>query len=296
MKANRRRVVWLGFVCALGLLRVPVTAQVCPGDCNADYTIAINELIVCVNVSLGAVAVTTCAACDANGDGAVAINELITAVNASFGTCGPLGTPSPQPTATPVGTPGDRQCCVPAYYVWNCEDRSSEECTTLGGVDEGSGSCSPNPCADLPPADGHGICCLPNAAGDEIECEDRAASACVAAGGVVKSAGTVCAVETCADVLPPNPDVRCCLDGDECEDRSASACAAAGGINMGAGVCAPDTCSGVGGDEIQCCVPKQSGELVECEQRSAAQCANRGGTDRGAGDCDPDPCNPLTVD
>ena len=157
--------------------------------------------------------------------------------------------------------------------------------------------CSAALCADLPPADGHGICCLPNDAGDEIECEDRAATACLAAGGVVKSNGGACAPETCADVSPPNPDVRCCLpnpagDEIECEDRSAAACAAAGGVNRGPGACAPDTCADVGPPEIQCCVPKRSGTEIECEDLTAEACAAAGGTDMGAGTCRPDPCNP----
>ena len=155
----------------------------------------------------------------------------------------------------------------------------------------------PNPCGDLPPSDAHGICCLPNAAGDEIECEDRKASDCVAASGVVKTSGTVCTAETCADVLPPNPDVMCCLpnatSGEiECEDRTASLCAAGGGVSKGAGVCAPTTCADVPPPAIQCCVAKQSGTVIECEDLTAEACAARGGVNMSAGTCSPDPCNP----
>ena len=189
------------------------------------------------------------------------------------------------------------QCCVAAYYVWACEQHTVAECAALAGIDDGPGVCSPNPCGELPPSDSHGICCLPNAAGDEIECEDRKASDCVAASGVVKASGTVCTAETCADVPPPNPDVMCCLpnatSGEiECEDRTVSVCAAGGGVSKGAGVCAPTTCADVPPPNIQCCVAKQSGTVIECEDLTAEACAAQGGVNMGAGTCSPDPCNP----
>jgi hypothetical protein len=136
-------------------------------------------------------------------------------------------------------------------------------------------------------------CCLPNPAGDEIECEDRTASECAEQGGVDKGLG-VCEIDTCADVPPPNPDVRCCVPSGndfECEDRNASACTAEGSVNRGVGVCAPDTCDGLVSTDIQCCVPDNSGG-VDCEDRTPVECAERGGTNMGPGTCDPDPCNP----
>lgn len=200
--------------------------------------------------------------------------------------------------ATPPSPDDSIQCCVPAYYVWDCEDRTVAECQLLGGFNKGPGQCSPNPCGDLPPSDGHGVCCQPNAKGDEIECEDRTASDCLAAGGVVKSASGVCEVDTCADVLPPNPDVMCCtpnLAGDEieCEDRSAAACAAEGGVDKGPGVCGIDTCADVIPNEpdVICCVPGGGNDELRCEDRTLARCIADGGTSLGEGSCpDVDPC------
>ncbi|MND05766.1 hypothetical protein D3C83_267570 [compost metagenome] len=48
---------------------------------------AINELILGVNIALGNAAVGTCEAFDANGNGSVTINELIAAVNAALNGC-----------------------------------------------------------------------------------------------------------------------------------------------------------------------------------------------------------------
>ena len=224
----------------------------CTSDCDGNGAVAVNELITCVNVGLEALALAQCAACDRSGDGKVAIDELVAGVAIALGErpcAGETGTPTVAPAATPTATPGGAEmthCCVPAYYVWACENRTVAECAQLGGMDKGAEACDPTLCSDLPPADGHGICCLPNAAGDEIECEDRSASACAAAGGVVKANGGACSPTTCADVPPPI--IRCCVpkhggNSVECEDLSAAACAAQGGANLGAGSCTPDPCN-----------------------------------------------------
>ncbi len=59
----------------------------CPGDCDNGGTVAINELISCVNIALGSAPPSSCAACDLDGGGDVAINELIAAVNAGLNGC-----------------------------------------------------------------------------------------------------------------------------------------------------------------------------------------------------------------
>ena len=62
-------------------------APACVGDCSDDGMVAINELVVGVNIALGNSPVSACPAFDANGDGQVAINELITAVNNALNGC-----------------------------------------------------------------------------------------------------------------------------------------------------------------------------------------------------------------
>ncbi len=103
-----------------------VKAQTCPGDCNDDAMVLVNELIICVNIALDSLPVSACPACDVDGDGKVVINELIAAVNVALrGSCrggSPTATATqgeeppthtatqgepPTPTATPQtgGTP-----------------------------------------------------------------------------------------------------------------------------------------------------------------------------------------------
>lgn len=61
--------------------------QPCAGDCDGNGAVAINELIIGVNINLGQAGVGACPAMDANGNGAVAVNELIAAVNNSLRGC-----------------------------------------------------------------------------------------------------------------------------------------------------------------------------------------------------------------
>ena len=65
-------------------------ASTCPGDCSADGSVAINELVLQVNVALGSAEIAACPAGDRNDDGAIAINELIAAVKVALGSSCPV--------------------------------------------------------------------------------------------------------------------------------------------------------------------------------------------------------------
>ena len=72
---------------AVGLWTQPGAVMGCVGDCNGNGAVAINELIVGVNIALGSTPLSSCPAFDANGDGMVGINELIAAVNNALNGC-----------------------------------------------------------------------------------------------------------------------------------------------------------------------------------------------------------------
>lgn len=59
----------------------------CAGDCDGDGLVAINELLVGVNIITGAAQISVCSVFDVDADGAVAINELIQAVNNALSDC-----------------------------------------------------------------------------------------------------------------------------------------------------------------------------------------------------------------
>lgn len=62
-------------------------APPCPGDCNGDREVTIDELLTLVNVALGQAAPEACRAGDVNADHEVTIDEILQAVNRALGTC-----------------------------------------------------------------------------------------------------------------------------------------------------------------------------------------------------------------
>lgn len=90
-------------VAALVLSSSIVDAQQCVGDCDANGSVTVNELIRCVRIALGQDAVDSCMECDRNGDGSVRIPELVTAVSHALCACETC--PTPVPTRTPSFTP-----------------------------------------------------------------------------------------------------------------------------------------------------------------------------------------------
>jgi hypothetical protein len=59
----------------------------CPGDCNDDGEVTIDELVMMASVSLGATAACDCSAGDTNGDGEITIEEIMQAVDRTLNGC-----------------------------------------------------------------------------------------------------------------------------------------------------------------------------------------------------------------
>lgn len=59
----------------------------CVGDCNRDGVVAVNELVVGVNIALGNQVIDACPLFDLNRNGRVEVNELISGVNALLNGC-----------------------------------------------------------------------------------------------------------------------------------------------------------------------------------------------------------------
>jgi hypothetical protein len=93
---QRTAVIFAAALVAIGsLVPTPAGAQSCQGDCDGGGSVAINELIVLVNIALGSAPVSACTVGDANDDGSVTINELIGAVGIALNGC-----PAPAADAT----------------------------------------------------------------------------------------------------------------------------------------------------------------------------------------------------
>lgn len=57
-----------------------------PGDCDGNGRVAVDELVIAVNILLGNLPLARCPAADGNGDGRVAVDELVLAVRAALQT------------------------------------------------------------------------------------------------------------------------------------------------------------------------------------------------------------------
>lgn len=69
-----------------GSVRV-VAAPTCPGDCDGNDRVSIDELVLGVNMALGNAGVETCDRFDANTDTVVTIDELVLAVDKALHGC-----------------------------------------------------------------------------------------------------------------------------------------------------------------------------------------------------------------
>lgn len=90
---------------AAALFAAPAAGQVCVGDCNGNGSVAIGELILGVNVSLGRADVDACASLDRDGDGLVSVADLVTAVRHALDGCPVMPTATATEMATPTATP-----------------------------------------------------------------------------------------------------------------------------------------------------------------------------------------------
>jgi len=59
----------------------------CPGDCDGDALVGVDEVLRGVNIALNVLLVTACPPFDTNASGTVEIDEIIAAVDAALSGC-----------------------------------------------------------------------------------------------------------------------------------------------------------------------------------------------------------------
>ena len=59
----------------------------CAGDCNGDGRVAIDELLLAVNIALGSAPIDQCPLLDSNGDDTATVNEILAAVDDTLAGC-----------------------------------------------------------------------------------------------------------------------------------------------------------------------------------------------------------------
>lgn len=116
-------VLWcLGLVTVLPLLPV-VTAvagsvdSTCPGDCNFDGRVEVDELVQGLAILLGKEALDLCPPLDSNQDEQLHIDELVTAVERSLNGCRGTPTPTDTPTETPTASPTATNTPIPGPEI-----------------------------------------------------------------------------------------------------------------------------------------------------------------------------------
>ena len=159
-------------VALVAALSAPARGQ-CTGDCNGDNSVAINEIILGVNIALASETVSACPEFDTDTNDSVDIDELVAGVGSSIEGCGEAATPTPTATVTPTVTPtptiselcgnGDTDSGEQCDDGSQCEDRTTD-CTSDDSVCAGigQGTCAPRD------ADGCQANCRNSVCGDRI--------------------------------------------------------------------------------------------------------------------------------
>jgi hypothetical protein len=97
-----RAVALLGWLCAPPCA---AAAAPCPGDCDGDDVVTVDEVLVCVGISLGRASLQDCPEIDVNGDGAATIDEVLMSVGAVLNGCPPAPSPTPAPSPLIIASP-----------------------------------------------------------------------------------------------------------------------------------------------------------------------------------------------
>lgn len=91
-------------------------AQSCVGDCNGDGVVAIDELVLAVDIALDGASLSECANLD-DGQGIVTVDRLIAAVNSALCDCQACAEATPTPTVVE-----DTPTATPAVSTWHVDD------------------------------------------------------------------------------------------------------------------------------------------------------------------------------
>jgi hypothetical protein len=73
--------------CAIGAWERVALARGCPGDCNQDGRVSVNELVLGLSIALAKQSLDVCPAADPNGDRSVSIDEVVGSVRMALAGC-----------------------------------------------------------------------------------------------------------------------------------------------------------------------------------------------------------------
>lgn len=104
----------LAAACLLAVVPQPARAT-CPGDCDGDATVTVDEILRGVNIALGSLPLGDCPVYDVDASGGVEVNELVAAVNAALAGCAATATATPTATAPPPPTATAPPAATPIF-------------------------------------------------------------------------------------------------------------------------------------------------------------------------------------
>src|SRR5262245_11155995 len=96
MSTNVARLLASVMVGICVLARSSLAQTPCVGDCDGNGSVAVNELVLGVNIALERELLSVCSGFDVDGDQRVMVNELVRAVDDAVFGCG-VPTPTPNP-------------------------------------------------------------------------------------------------------------------------------------------------------------------------------------------------------
>jgi hypothetical protein len=139
----------------------------CPGDCDGNGSVSVDELVITVTIALGVREVGSCTAADVGGDGKVSVPDLIRAVRSSLDGCPAHFRPCGESANTCDGMCPDGERCsvLPLDFDRGFGDPFANECgcveedapvlcgapgdPTCGGACPDGGECRPFSASDV---------------------------------------------------------------------------------------------------------------------------------------------------
>jgi len=98
-------------------LTTPTPTPGCPGDCNNNGTVNVNELVVGMDMAASATGINECPSLDTNHDGMVSVDEILTALTMALAGC-----PTPPPATLDEI---QRTIFTPSCAIPTCHDAQS---------------------------------------------------------------------------------------------------------------------------------------------------------------------------
>jgi endonuclease/exonuclease/phosphatase family metal-dependent hydrolase len=122
----------LALVAFAGLAAPAAAALPCPGDCDADARVTVDEVVAAVNIALGVADLTACPAADTDAGGSVSVDEIVRALDAALAGCAEVAPFVEFPWQQTTPDPRHERLCAEAADPDNATDTTFIDCDVEG--------------------------------------------------------------------------------------------------------------------------------------------------------------------